>query len=148
MHLTCKSVALPFRLRKSMTSCRPSRTPAWIAVLVFTLSLAPHDLLYAATFQPAPQRFQQELAVQQTGPDNTPAFPSDVQLLDPTPTGEPRVFAEGQWHARHNGIWRVVPEWTPSDENQFVVPDPNGLPIRVRLNGHELRQVLRHQARL
>ena len=94
-----------------------------------------------ADVQPAPQRFQQEVAQHFTEKEGAPAGP--VALVDCAANGATRVFAAGQWHELQEGKWQVNAGLKPGSDTQFTFADSKGQPAQAPLPWREVRQVLR-----
>jgi len=94
----------------------------------------------AGDFQPAPQRFEQEIAERYA--EGIPA--GAAQLVELAPDGQPRVFAGGQWYRLKGRQWEPIPDLKSGSPDEFVVPDVRGTPARVALPWADVRQVLRH----
>ena len=95
----------------------------------------------AADVQPAPQRFQQEVAQHFTEQEGAPTGP--VALVECAPSGAIRVFAAGQWYEFQEGKWHVNAALKPGSDTQFAFADSKGQPAQAPLPWHEVRQVLR-----
>ena len=94
----------------------------------------------AAPPEPAPQRFEQEVA------SRYPAEELDrtAQLLELGPGGRPRMFAGGQWYELQNQNWEVLPGLKSERREEFVFPGPTGNPVHVQLPWKDVQQILRH----
>lgn len=112
------------------------------------LMLAAWGALAAATpsggFQPAAQRFEQEVAAKFTAglPAGAP------QLLELNPAGEPRVFAGGQWYRLGAERWEPIPELKSTFPGEFVVADTEGAPLHVAVPWADVRQMVRQGTNL
>ena len=94
-----------------------------------------------ADVQPAPQRFQQEVAQHFTEKEGAPAGP--VALVDCAANGAIRVFAAGQWYELQDGKWQLNAALKPENDTQFTFADSKGQPAHAPVPWREVRQVLR-----
>jgi hypothetical protein len=95
----------------------------------------------AADFTPAAQQFQQEVAQHFTERDGAPTGP--VQLVECSPGGTNRLFADGQWHEYRNGKWNPDAVLRPQNDGRFVFAGQRGQPLEAAVPWREVRQVLR-----
>ena len=97
-----------------------------------------------AEVRPAPQHFQQELALHFSASDGAPT--GAVQLVE-CPSGNPtRAFADGQWYEFQAGKWRVNSTLNPKGDDSFTFANQAGQPVQVAIPWREVRQVLRGEA--
>ncbi len=119
-----------------------SRAPRWLRAVGWALGIAlSHQLLEAAAFQPAPQRFHQEVAEHSRLSAGWPTGP--IQLIDLASDGSPRVFARGRWRERRPAGWTELADLTPQSEREFRFPDAAGQPVTVAIPWAEVRQLVR-----
>src|SRR6267378_1748071 len=105
------------------------------------LAVSPLDQAsFAADFNPAPQRFRQEVAHVYGESDGLP--PERVQLIECAKDGIVRAFAAGRWYSLHEGRWSADNELVASDERQFGFADASGRRIDVPIPWREVRQLL------
>ena len=78
----------------------------------------------ASDFTPAPQQFQQELALRFSQSDGAP--PGAVQLIECPPGGPHRAFAAGQWYDFRDGHWRLDAALNQQTDNLFLFADRQG----------------------
>jgi hypothetical protein len=102
--------------------------------------------LRAADSIPAPQRFRQEIAERHTPANGLPD--AEIQLIELSEDGEPRVFANGKWFQLLGGRWQSMPELAGRSDQEFVVPDVSGAPVTLSLPWREVNQVLRWKTNL
>jgi hypothetical protein len=94
----------------------------------------------AAELKPAPQRFDQEVALRFTAATGAPT--GQVQLVECVPNASPRAFAGGKWYEYRQDTWTVNTAWSLTNDDRFGFPSANGLrtaPVPWR----EVRQLLR-----
>jgi hypothetical protein len=95
----------------------------------------------AASFTPAAQQFQQEIAQRFTEHEGAPTGP--VQLVECSPGGTTRAFAAGQWYEFQNGRWSLNAALRAPNDSQFVFAGPEGQPLAAAIPWREVRQILR-----
>ena len=95
----------------------------------------------ASDFTPAPQQFQQELALRFSQSDGAP--PGAVQLIECPPGGPHRAFAAGQWYDFRDGHWRLDAALNQQTDNLFFFADRQGQPLKASIPWREVRQILR-----
>lgn len=111
---------------------------AWIVpILISALCQAG---VRAATLNPAPQQFRQEVAAHYTQKDGLPN--GAIQLLQPRPDGSIRVFAAGQWFEKHERQWQANAEISPRVPGEFVFSGATGKPSRVAVPWSDVHQLL------
>lgn len=98
--------------------------------------------LAAAPFEPAPQRFHQEMAERYGTAQGLPA--GEIQLLDARGGHAPDAFAGGRWYRFEDGRWVETEGTGPVREDQFGVVDGEGRSVVVAVSWRKVRQVLRH----
>jgi hypothetical protein len=113
-----------------------------LTILAAVMGLA---LTAAAAVQPIPQRFVQEIAHHHTRTNRLP--PGAVQLVEVTPDGAPRIFAQSRWWTYRQDRWEPLAEIPESGAGEFRFPDAGGRPQSAGLPHAEILQVLRHGAR-
>ena len=104
------------------------------------LSLALGSSL-AASFTPAAQQFQQEIAQNFTEHEGAPT--GSVQLIECQGRGAARVFANGQWREFQNGRWKLNSGLKQPGPGSFVFPDSTGAAVEAPIPWQEVRQILR-----
>jgi hypothetical protein len=100
----------------------------------------------AASVDRIPQRFQQEIS--HRFPQAQDGSQAGVHLVELDPEGRPRVFGPGGWWELNNGRWQSIPGLKPVSPAEFVVPDAAGKPIRISVEGAQVRQILRRDDRI
>jgi len=105
-------------------------------ILCLTLCVA-----QGVEFTPAPQRFQQEVALYFTEQDGSPSGP--IQLIEAGADGVIRSFASGQWYEFHAGHWSVNKTLKAQSDSQFVFADSHGKALQANIPWREVTQLLR-----
>jgi hypothetical protein len=95
----------------------------------------------AAEFAPAPQAFQQEVALHFSERDGAPTGP--VQLTECAPGGFVSAFAAGKWYDFRAGRWNVNAALEQQADEQFVFAGSQGQLQRAKIPWREVRQILR-----
>ena len=95
----------------------------------------------AADFTPAAQQFQQEVAQHFTERDGAPTDP--VQLVECSPGGTNRVFADGRWYEYRNGKWNPDAVLRPQNDDRFVFAGRRAQPLEAAVPWRVVLQVLR-----
>jgi hypothetical protein len=100
----------------------------------------------AAQSMPSPQLFRQEIATRFSKLDGLPD--TGVQLVDLSPGGTPRVYAEGRWLELRDRRWYEMAGLVAQSENEFIVADSTDRPVNLSIPWREVRQVLRSKTNL